>query len=70
MMKNAGSDDLISKEMFETFYNEKANANKTIIMHLKNLNYRKDFKKLSEVHEPKMFKRTKMPRFTIANNSD
>ena len=68
MMKDAGSDELIDKEKFLAFYYDKAYAQKTIMTHFKNLNYRKDFIKLSEVHEPKMYKRTKMPRYTIANN--
>ena len=67
MMKDAGSDELIDKEKFLAFYHDKAYAQKTIMTHFKNLNYRKDFTKLSEVHEPKMFKRTQMPRYTIAN---
>ena len=70
MMRDAGSDDLIDFDKFFNYYKEKAHAQKGIIAHLKNLDYRKDFKKLQEVHEPMMFDRTKMPRYTIANNED
>ena len=66
MMKEASLDDCIDKAKFINYYKEMAKSQKATFKHLKRLGYRKDFKKLNQVHDKRMFKRTKMPRYTIA----